>query len=117
MRNSLLALFVFAVMFGEMSFGDDSVHFAPFRLAWKQSQGLCQFVDKGEGDWAELDKEGKVFQKFKETRRTVDFVDLFDAARGYNIRLYKHSLLIKGGKDGYHRFDDFTKFYDGGWVK
>lgn len=92
---------------------DDSHH----RLVWEQSDRLCQYVDKGEDGWVELDKDGKVFLRFRELRRNIDFVDLLDQSRGYHLRLYKNAMFIKGGNDGFQKFEDFTKYYDGSWVK
>lgn len=87
------------------------------RLIWEHAEGLCRYVDKGEDYWVELDKGGKVFLQFKEVRRNVDFVELFDERRGYTLRLYKNAMLIRGGNDGFQKFADFTSYYDGRWVK
>lgn len=87
------------------------------RLVWEQGERLCRFVDKGEEGWVELDKDGKVFLQFKEMRRNIDFVELFDQKRGYLLRLYKDGLFVKGGRDGFHKFDEFTRLYEGQWVK
>lgn len=87
------------------------------RLVWEQGDCLCRFADKGEEGWVELDKEGKVFLQFKEMRRNIDFVELYDQKRGYLLRLYKDALFIKGGNEGFHKFADFTLLYEGHWVK
>ena len=84
-----------------------------YRLTWEHAEGLCQFVDKGEENWVEVDKKaGTVSFRFKETRRNCDFVELLDRDRGLTVRLYKDALFIKGVA-----FEDFTKYYDGRWVK
>ncbi|MEI8381730.1 MAG: hypothetical protein WCJ09_16495 [Planctomycetota bacterium] len=87
------------------------------RLIWEHTEGLCRYVDKGEDYWVELDKSGKVFLQFKEVRRNVDFVELFDERRGYTLRLYKNAMLIRGGNDGFQKFADFTSYDEGRWVK
>ena len=50
--------------------------------------------------------------RFKETRRNCDFVELLDRDRGLTVRLYQNALFVKGVG-----FEDFTKYYDGRWVK
>lgn len=87
------------------------------RLIWEHTKGLCRYVDKGEDYWVELDRAGKVFLQFKEVRRNVDFVELFDERRGYTLRLYKNAMLIRGGNDGFQKFAEFTSYYEGCWVK
>lgn len=87
------------------------------RLVWEQGQRLCRFADKGEEGWVELDNDGKVFLQFKEMRRNIDFVELYDQKRGYLLRFYKDALFVKGGKEGFHKFDEFTLLYEGQWVK
>lgn len=83
------------------------------RLIWEHTKGLCRYVDKGEDYWVELDRAGKVFLQFKEVRRNVDFVELFDERRGYTLRLYKNAMLIRGGNDGFQKFAEFTSYYEG----
>jgi len=87
------------------------------RLVWQNAENLAQFADKGEEYWVELDKDGKVFLQFKEVRRNCDFVELFDETRGYVLRLYDDALFIQGGRDGFAKFQDFTQYYGGRWVK
>lgn len=87
------------------------------RLVWENRDQLCRYVDKGEDGWVELDKDGQVFLQFKELKRNCDFVELSDQKRGYILRLYNDALFIKGGYEGFHKFDDFTQFYGGTWIK
>lgn len=87
------------------------------RLVWENREQLCRYVDKGEDGWVELDKDGQVFLQFKELKRNCDFVELSDQKRGYILRLYSDALFIKGGHEGFHKFDEFTQFYSGVWVK
>lgn len=87
------------------------------RLVWENRDQLCRYVDKGEDGWVELDKDGQVFLQFKELRRNCDFVELSDQKRGYVLRLYHDALFIKGGYEGFHKFDEFTLFYSGAWIK
>lgn len=87
------------------------------RLVWQNAENLAQFADKGEEYWVELDKDGKVFLLFKEVRRNCEYVELFDETRGYVLRLYENALFIQGGRDGFARFQDFTEYYRGRWVK
>ena len=87
------------------------------RLVWQSAENMAQFADKGEDCWVELDKDGKVFLQFKEVRRNCDFVELFDDTRGYVLRLYDDALFIQGGREGFARFQDFTQYYGGRWVK
>ena len=87
------------------------------RLVWQNTENLAQFDDKGEDYWVELDKDGNVFLQFKEVRRNCDFVELFDDTRGYVLRLYDDALFIQGGRDGFAKFQDFTQYYGGRWVK
>lgn len=84
------------------------------RLVWEHADRLCQFVDKGNEDWVEVNKEGAVTFRFKETKRNFDFVELLDRDRGYTLRLYKNAMYMKASGDG---SSDFTKYYDGRWVK
>lgn len=82
------------------------------RLAWEEAEKECQFVDKGNDTWYELGKDGKPVFEFKESRRNCDFVELNDKRRGLTLRLYKDAMFMKGGP-----VEDFTKYYDGKWVK
>ena len=80
------------------------------RLVWENSAWQCQYVDKGDDKWVEIDRAtGAVSFRFKETRRNCDFVELLDQERGYTVRLYKDALFIKGGNDGLARHEDFMK--------
>lgn len=85
---------------------------AVHRLVWEHGEKLCQFVDKGDEAWVEVDKDGKPTFSFKEARRNCDFVELSDARRGLTVRLYKDAMFMKGGP-----IEDFTKQYDGKWAK
>ena len=96
---------------------EDASQPSHYRLAWRHAEQLCQYVDKGEDTWVELDKDGGVFLQFKETRRNCDFVELQDPSRGYTFRLYKDALLIEGGNKGFLRFEEFTRYCSGAWVK
>ena len=87
------------------------------RLVWENAERLCRLADKGDDCWVELDKDGKVFLQFEERTRNCDFVELMDHSRGYVFRLYRDALFIKGGNEGFHRFEDFTLYYTGLWVK
>ncbi|MBC7964897.1 MAG: hypothetical protein H7Z17_03140 [Fuerstia sp.] len=87
------------------------------RLVWENAERLCQFADTGDDCWVELDKDGEVFLQFTERKRNCDFVELMDHSRGYVLRLYKDALFIKGGNEGFSRFEDFTLYYKGLWVK
>lgn len=87
------------------------------RLVWENGERQCRFVDKGEEGWVELDKDGKVFLQFKELKRNCDYVELSDQKRGYILRLYGDALFIKGGHAEFHKFEEFTQFYTGAWVK
>jgi hypothetical protein len=87
------------------------------RLVWEQSQHLCRFVDRGEDGWVELGADDKVFLTFRELRRNLDFIELYDQKRGYQLRLYKDALFMKGGNEGFHKFDEFTQYYGGQWAK
>ena len=80
------------------------------RLAWEHAERVCQFVDKGDDNWAEVDKDGKTTFEFRETRRNVDFIELFDKSRGLTLRLYKNAMYLKVG-------EEFAKYYEGRWVK
>lgn len=82
------------------------------RLVWEHAEKLCQFVDKGDEAWVEVDKDGKPTFSFKEARRNCDFVELSDRSRGLTVRLYKDAMFMKGGP-----IEDFTKQYDGKWAK
>jgi hypothetical protein len=111
MRNAVAGLFL--VVFTGLSSGQEPVR----RLVWEHAEGLCRYADQGGGNWHEVAKDGSVSFRFIETSRNCDFVDLLDKGRGYTVRLYKDAMLMKGGDDGLQRFDDFTKYYDGRWVK
>ncbi|WP_020474423.1 hypothetical protein [Zavarzinella formosa] len=87
------------------------------RLVWEHAEGLCRYVDKGDDVWWEVDNNGVSHFQFKETKRNADFVELIDKNRGYTLRLYKNAMHMKGGIDGVQKLEDFTKYYDGRWVK
>jgi hypothetical protein len=121
MNNTLVWIVLVGFLAGSTGARDASAQDASqsphHRLAWRHAEQLCQYVDKGEDTWVELDKDGGVFLQFKETRRNCDFVELQDPSRGYTFRFYKDALLIQGGNKGFQRFEEFTKYYSGEWVR
>jgi hypothetical protein len=117
MRNTLAGLMMFGLLVAATGAQeprkDDPAAPVPEqvqRLAWEHAERLCQFVDKGEDNWVEVDKDGKTQFQFRETRRNGDFIELIDKNRGLTLRLYKNAMFLKVG-------DDFAKYYDGRWVK
>lgn len=118
MRNAIVGLAVIdAIAFLARASGANDRAVVPaadvHRLVWEHAEGLCQFIDKGETHWVEVDKKtGTVSFRFKETCRNGDFVELLDHDRGLTVRLFKNALFLKGVA-----FEDFTKYYDGRWVK
>ena len=78
------------------------------RELWKFSEG---FYIKQPGDrWAERNNAGEVTFRFVETKRTDEFVELFDKNRNATIRLRLKMWMINQG-DG-----KFEKLYEGGWA-
>lgn len=83
-----------------------------YRLTWTHAKGLCQFVDKGDENWVELDKVGAVAFRFQETRRNCDFIELHDQSRGLTVRMYQNAMFIRG-----LGFEDWFQYYSGQWSK
>ena len=79
------------------------------RVVWQYQGGF--FKDAGNGQWVESNASGTYH--FQEARRTGEFIDLYDASRGFTARLYGNAMYLQGGSD----FPVFTKFYDGGWTE
>jgi hypothetical protein len=77
------------------------------RVVWQYQGGF--FKDAGDGRWVESNAGGTYH--FRETRRTREFIDLYDASRGYTARLYDNAMYLQGGSD----FPVFSKLYDGRW--
>jgi len=78
------------------------------RVVWQYQGGY--FKDAGGQGWVESNAGGTYH--FREVRRTRDFVDLYDASRGFTARLYNNAMYLQGGSN----FPVFTKLYDGGWT-
>jgi hypothetical protein len=78
------------------------------RVVWQYQGGF--FKDAGNGQWVESNASGTYH--FRETRRTREFVDLYDASRGYTARLYYNAMYLQG-----RDLAVFTKFYDGRWTE
>jgi hypothetical protein len=77
------------------------------RLVWTYQGGF--FKDVGNGRWEEFNSSGHYC--FQETGRNADFIDLFDASRGFTVRIYNNAMFLQGGS-----YTTFTKFYDGSWT-
>jgi hypothetical protein len=79
------------------------------RVVWQYQGGF--FKDAGNGRWVESNAGGTYY--FREARRTGEFIDLYDASRGFTARLYGNAMYLQGGSD----FPVFTKLYDGRWTE
>jgi hypothetical protein len=79
------------------------------RVVWQYQGGF--FKDAGNGQWVESNASGTYY--FREVRRDREFIDLFDASRGFTARLYDNAMYLQGGSS----FPVFTKFYDGRWTE
>jgi hypothetical protein len=79
------------------------------RIVWQYQGGF--FKADGSNCWTESNASGTYH--FQEVRRTPDFVDLFDASRGFTVRLYDNAMYLQGGPS----YPTFTKLYDGGWTE
>ena len=62
-----------------------------------------------------IEETEKETHAFVETARNPVFVELFDPARDYTVRLYADKLLLRGGRGSAKRFVKFTRIYRGGW--
>jgi hypothetical protein len=78
------------------------------RVVWQYSGGF--FKDAGNGRWEEQNASGQY--NFQESRRTREFVELFDASRGLTARLYNNAMYLQGGDRPV-----FSKLYDGEWTE
>jgi hypothetical protein len=79
------------------------------RLVWQYQGGF--FKDAGNGQWVESNATGTYY--FREVGRNREFVDLFDASRGFAARLYDNAMYLKQGNND----PVFSKFYDGRWTE
>lgn len=84
-------------------------HVGPRRVLWQYQGGF--FKDAGADGWVESNASGTYH--FREARRTREYVDLYDASRGFTARLYDHAMYLQGGS----QYPTFTKFYDGAWAE
>ena len=84
-------------------------HYELRRVIWQYQGGF--FKDSGNGQWVESNASGTYY--FREARRTGEFIDLYDASRGFTARLYGNAMFLQGGND----YPVFTKFYDGRWTE
>jgi hypothetical protein len=84
-------------------------HHELHRIVWQYSGGF--FKDAGNGRWEETNASGHYC--FQEVRRTGEYVDMFDASRGFTVRLYGNAMYLQGGSS----YPVFTKFYDGRWTE
>jgi hypothetical protein len=84
------------------------------RLVWEHAGGSMK--DQGGGNWVEVSPQGVPSYRWREVSRNPEFIEAYDAVRGYTGRMYNNAFFIKGGNEnvGAH-FDNFTKFYDGRW--
>lgn len=87
------------------------------RKVWESSDKNAKFIAKSRKKWEEQNKDGEVVFRFIEKERTDEYIDIYDQTRGYTLRIYKTEMMIKGGNEGYNKFEEFTKLYDGEWVK
>lgn len=79
------------------------------RTIWKHDLGTFSLA-KGV-KWIESDASGNTTFHFKETARTPEYVELFDAKRKMTLRLKDKNALVRNEGD-----KGFTKLYSGGWV-
>ena len=84
-------------------------HVGPRRVLWQYQGGF--FKDAGADGWVESNASGTYH--FREARRTREYVDLYDASRGYTARLYGNAMYLQGGS----QYPTFTKLYDGAWAE
>jgi len=84
-------------------------HVGPRRVLWQYQGGF--FKDAGADGWVESNASGTYH--FREARRTREYVDLYDASRGYTARLYDNAMYLQGGS----QYPTFTKLYDGAWAE
>ncbi len=77
------------------------------RLRWEYNGGSIA------RSW--IEETEKETHAFVETARNPVFVELFDPARDYTVRLYDDKLLLRGGRGSARRFAKFTRIYRGGW--
>jgi hypothetical protein len=82
------------------------------RLRWAHSEG--SFAHAGGSHWVERNDRGEVTFRFREERRTADYVELFDSSRDLFVRLYGDRMLLRAPDLGYA---DWTLFYHGGWAR
>jgi len=69
------------------------------RWSWRlfvRSDKKGYFIREADGNWAEY-FEGKVIFKFQETGRGKDLVVLFDASRGFEVRLTGTQAIVTSG--------------------
>jgi hypothetical protein len=79
------------------------------RVVWQYQGGF--FKDAGRAGWVESNASGTYH--FREARRTREFIDLYDASRGFTARLYDNAMYLQGGSN----CPTFTKLYDGAWTE
>jgi hypothetical protein len=88
---------------------DRHEHAGMRRVLWQYQGGF--FKDAGADGWVESNASGTYH--FREVRRTREYVDLYDASRGYTARLYGNAMYLQGGS----QYPTFTKLYDGAWAE
>jgi hypothetical protein len=81
----------------------------PNRTRWEYHDGALQLARS----WEET--RGTTSHKLVETARNPVYVELFDPARDYFLRLYPDKLLLRGGNATAKRFAKFTRLYKGSW--
>jgi hypothetical protein len=79
------------------------------RVVWQYQGGF--FKDAGKDGWVESNPSGTYH--FREVQRTREYIDLYDASRGWTARLYNNAMYLQGGI----AYPVFTKLYEGAWTE
>jgi hypothetical protein len=81
------------------------------RQHWAYQGGRFDAV--GGGRWVERNSGGT--SNFRETQRNGEWVELYDASRGYTLHLHRDAFWIIGGNDRVRRFPQWTRLQYGNW--